>query len=49
MSIIGSIPTSRISDSYTRQTLLSQLEANQSTLTKLQQELSTGDAFSLPS
>ncbi len=49
MSIIGSIPTSRVSDSYTRQTLLTQLDSDQTALTKLQQELSTGQAFSLPS
>src|SRR5271154_2055243 len=49
MSIIGSIPTSRVSDAYTRQQLLTQLDSDQSALTKLQQELSTGNAFSLPS
>src|ERR1700733_1415167 len=49
MSIIGSIPTSRVSDAYTRQQLLTQLNSDQSQLTKLQQELSTGNAFSLPS
>ncbi len=49
MSIIGSIPTSRVSDAYTRQQLLTQLESDQSSLTKLQNELSSGQALALPS
>lgn len=49
MSSIGSIPTSRVSDAFVRQQLLNQLEADQSGLTKLQTELSTGNRLTLPS
>jgi flagellin-like hook-associated protein FlgL len=48
MSIFG-IPTSRISDAFFRQRLLSQVQSDQLDLFRLQSQLSTGRLFDLPS
>ncbi len=46
---ILSIPNTRISDQFARQRLLSQLQADQISLLRLQTQLSTGRKFELPS
>ena len=46
---ILSIPNTRISDQFARQRLLSQLQADQINLLRLQTQLSTGRKFELPS
>jgi flagellin-like hook-associated protein FlgL len=48
MNIIP-VPSGRVSDSYVRQELLLQMQQQQQTLTKLQEELSSGSQLTLPS
>jgi flagellar hook-associated protein 3 FlgL len=43
------VPSSRVSDSFVRQQLLEQMQQQQQSLTKLQDEISSGSQFTLPS
>lgn len=43
------VPSSRVSDTFVRQQLLEQMQQQQQNLTKLQDELSSGSQFTLPS
>ncbi|GAG52023.1 unnamed protein product, partial [marine sediment metagenome] len=47
-SVIG-IPTTRVSDLFIRQRLMSQVQADQLDLFKIQMQLSTGYRFNVPS
>ena len=49
MGSIYGIPSTRVSDLYVRQTLLGQVAYNQAELFRLQEQLSTGRRFQLPS
>lgn len=49
MGSIYGIPSTRVSDLYVRQTLLGQVAYNQAELFRLQEQMSTGRRFQLPS
>src|SRR5271168_5151672 len=49
MSTIIPIPSTRVSDNLVTQRLVNQLDADEVTLTRLQTEVSTGQALVLPS
>lgn len=49
MAVISSIPTARVSNVLVRERLLSQLQFEQSRLLQIQQQISTGQRFILPS
>jgi len=49
LASVTSLPTSRVSDSFARQQLVNQIEQNQLTMSQLEEQLSTGQAFQLPS